>query len=452
VSDHRANPTIALVGRPNVGKSTLFNRLIGGRTAIVASTPGVTRDRREGEWKVGEKLVRVIDTGGLSFEKEAAFSAEIEEQVAFGIEEADTVWLVVDGESGVNPYDQELSRWLKSKNKRVVAIVNKIDNHLRRAGLGDFYSLAVDAVMPVSAMHGTGIDDAIKDALDNLPQYSDIELEDDSEQDLPIRIAFLGKPNVGKSSLVNKILGESRMIVSNVAGTTREAIELPLERKGVKFRLIDTAGIRRKSRTKEHLEKVSALNAINTLRKTDVAVLVLDSLEEVADQDAKVAGYILDAKTAIVIVLNKWDQVPNKNIGKEIELDARDHLRFLPYAHMVRCSAFSGMGLSKLFQEIKIAYKEYTRRVQTADLNRVVQLSVSRQPPPAKGYVPTKVFYGSQIKTKPPTICLFTNHIGEIRDSYTRYMENQFRYHFGFQGTPLIIQWKGRKDSVKKGK
>jgi len=452
---------IALVGRPNVGKSTLFNRLTGGRRALVAPMPGVTRDRREGFTMIGDTEVKIIDTGGLSFDRGTIFSAEIEEQVTVGVRQAGLVWLIVDGVEGLNPYDQSLYRWLLEQQVPVLLIANKVDNHARKALVGEFYSLGVSEVLPISATHGTGIEDALLASAKQLTisniitsknfKEEDVDEDGDGEdEDRPIRIALLGRPNVGKSSLMNNILGEDRMIVSDLAGTTREAIEVIFERKGITYQLVDTAGIRRKSKTKEHLDKVGALNSINALRHIDVAVLVLDSTQPVADQDAKIAGYILEQKRALVIAMNKWDQIGSKQEGRELEEEVRDELKFLPYAPLVKCSAATGFGMGNLFDMVQRAYKQYNRRVQTADLNRVVQLSVMRQPPPAQGYVPTKVFYGSQVRTRPPTFCLFTNHIKEIRDSYTRYMENQFRFHFGFEGTPLTIQWKGRKENAKK--
>ena len=454
--------SIALAGRPNVGKSTLYNRLIGGKKAIVASSPGVTRDRREGATKIGPYNARIIDTGGVSFEKTALFSKEIKHQVMQGVKESDLVWLVMDGSEGLNPYDEELYRWLVQLGKPIMAIANKVDNRDRVHIAGEFYMIGIEHMISISALHGTGIEEALQKSIELLgltaeaspPESFPSETDEGDEHhktepDPVISIAFLGRPNVGKSSLVNRIFGDSRMIVSDIAGTTREAIELPFERKGEKYNLIDTAGIRRKSRTVEHLEKVSALNAINTLRATDIAVLVLDATESIADQDAKIASYILDQKNGIVIALNKWDLIKDKNKKKEIELDVRDKLRFLSYAPIVQCSAVKGSGINKLFEQVRSAHREYSRRIQTADLNRVVQMAVLRQPPPAQGRVPTKVFYGSQIKTTPPTFCLFTNHIKEIKDSYTRYMENQLRHHFGFTGTPLTILWKGRKKNVK---
>ena len=441
-------PTIALVGRPNVGKSTLFNRLTRSRKALVASTPGLTRDRRSEEVRFEGYRFRLVDTGGMSFQGDLEFSGEIAEQVAAGVESADAVWLILDAVEGLNPYDAELYRWLLRGGKPLYVIVNKADNAARREDLADFYALGTGEIHPVSAAHGTGISTALEATAKTL----DIEEPppEEGEGTAAIRIAFMGRPNVGKSSLVNRILGESRMIVSEQAGTTREAVDIPFERQGRVYQLVDTAGIRRRARTKDYLEKIGVLSSLGALRRTDVTVLVLDVAEDIAEQDARIASYVLEQRRGIVVALNKWDRVKGRPAAmKAVESQFQRKLGFLDFAPHVRTSAQSGYGLEQLFKEIHAVHGNFNRRIQTADLNRVVQMAVLRQAPPAQGRVPTKVFYGSQVRERPPTFCLFTNHPKEIRESYTRYMENQFRYHFGLKGTPLNIFWKGRREESR---
>ncbi len=441
-------PIIALVGRPNVGKSTLFNRLAGGRRALVASTPGLTRDRRIEEVGYGRYRFTLMDTGGMAFDHNEPFSEAVAAQVEAGIEGAACVWLVMDAVEGLNPYDVELHRWVRRTHKPVLIIVNKADNPARGAEAAEFYSLGAGTVLPISATHGTGIEAALEATAEEVPEIiAGDEEEPEESGSRPIRIAFVGRPNVGKSSLVNRLLGDARMIVSEQPGTTREAVDIPFSMGGSEYLLIDTAGIRRRAKTKEYLEKIGVLSSLGALRRTDVAVLVVDAADPISEQDARIANYIIDERRGVVLALNKWDQVgENARLKGRCEDGLSYKLGFLGFAPQVRTSALDGSGMEPLFRAINTVYESYSRRIQTADLNRVLQMSVLRQPPPARGRMPTKVFYGSQIRERPPSFCLFTNHPEEIRDSYTRYMENQFRYHFGLKGTPINIQWRGRRE------
>ena len=445
--------TIALVGRPNVGKSTLFNRLTRSRKALVAATPGLTRDRRVETVSFEGYGFRLVDTGGMGFSPEADFAGEIEEQVAAGVGEADAVWLILDAVDGLNPYDKDLYLWLLRGDKPVFVLVNKADNKGRQDNLGEFYALGTDRVTAISAVHGTGISAALEATAQVIPIEGLNETDEEELQGGPIRIAFLGRPNVGKSSLVNQILGDARMIVSEQAGTTRESVDMPFERDGRDYLLVDTAGIRRRAKTKDYLEKIGVLSSLDAMRRTDVTVLVIDAAEEIAEQDARIASYVLEQRRGLVVTLNKWDRVGGKRQRVDaVEAQFNRKLGFLNFAPLVQTSAQTGQGLDKLFKEIRAVYQNYNRRIQTADFNRVLQMCVLRQAPPAQGRVPTKIFYGSQIRERPPTFCLFTNHPKEIRESYTRYLENQFRYHFGLKGTPVNIFWKGRRDEPKTGR
>lgn len=444
---------IALVGRPNVGKSTLFNRLTRSRKALVAATPGLTRDRRIEEVSFEGYRFRLADTGGMAFNREADYSGEIADQVATGVSGADAVWLILDAAEGLNPYDKDLYLWLLRTSKPIVVVINKADNRARMNDLSEFYALGADRISAISAVHGTGIGDVLQSTAETVPGIRETEPQGEDEYEAAIRIAFLGRPNVGKSSLINRILGDARMIVSEQAGTTREAVDTPFRIEGRSYLLVDTAGIRRRAKTKDYLEKIGVLSSLGALRRTDVTVLVVDAGEDIAEQDARIASYVLEQRRGLVVVLNKWDKIlGNKAKENAVEAQFDRKLKFLDFAPKVHMSAETGYGVGQLFKEIRAVYGNYNRRIQTADLNRVVQMSVLRQAPPAQGRVPTKVFYGSQIRERPPTFCLFTNHPKEIRESYTRFMEKQFRYHFGLKGTPLNILWKGRREESKGGR
>ena len=440
-------PRVALVGRTNVGKSTLFNRLVGGRRALVAPTPGLTRDRREGTVRRDGVSFVLVDTGGLEFGSNAPFSQEIAQQVGVAIQGSDAIWLVLDGADGVSPLDLELHRWLIRQGKPMLAIVNKIDNARRGGEMVEFYALGVEALYPVSAIHGSGIADLLGATEAVLPAIGSLGADRAGliGNQEPIRVALVGKPNVGKSSLVNAILGEARMIVSEVAGTTREPVDVAIERAGRRYSLIDTAGIRRRARTHDPIEKISALTAIGSLERCEVAVLVLDAEQGVADQDAKIASYIVAHKRAAVVALNKWDRLADDCLrGREMMLDVQHRLSFLDYAPIVRVSAVHGEGIQQLFHEVQRAHTQFTREIQTADLNRVVEISTRHQAPPMVGRSATRVYYGTQIKARPPTFRFFTNHRERVEGGYTRFLVNQIRYHFGMQGTPIEIVWSGK--------
>ena len=440
-------PAIALVGRTNVGKSTLFNRLTHGRKALVAASPGLTRDRREGRVIWGGRRYRVIDTGGMGFDRGAEFATEIAEQVQKAVADADAVWLVVDGVEGLNPLDQQLAEWLRPTGKAVFTIVNKVDHRRREAQIGDFYALGSRELYSVSAHHGLGIEAALEATAGALPAPKGAgEGGSPASQPPGVRVAIMGKPNVGKSSLVNRVLGEGRMIVSEIAGTTREPVDVPVEVGGERFTLIDTAGLRRRAKTKLALDKIGAATSLGALERADVAVLVIDALEPISEQDAKIAGHIELRRRAVVLALNKWDLVKHDpRRADEIEKDVRHRLRFIPHAALVKLSAAEGEGIEQLFQEVRMAFREFERRIQTADLNRIIGPAVLSHPPPGKGRSATKIHYGTQVGVRPPVFCFFTNHPECMTPAYTRYFTGRLRYHFGLQGTPIAISWRGRE-------
>jgi GTP-binding protein len=438
-------PVLALVGRPNVGKSTLFNRLTRSRNALVAPIPGVTRDRREQVTRFEEFRFRLVDTGGVSFSEESDFSAEIAAQVDTAIRTADIVWLILDGAEGLNPYDAELFRALQKQGKPVVVVANKADSPARLQASAEFYALGSDRVYPISALHGTGVREALAGSAALLSSLRTAEQSAERNDFQAIRVAFVGKPNAGKSSLVNRILGNERQIVSDIAGTTREAVEIPFKMFDQDYVLVDTAGIRRRARTKEYLEKISVLNALTAMDKADVVVVVLDASEPSAEQDARITGYVLEKGRGLVIAMNKWDVVRDSGVNaKDVEADIAHTLRFVEFAPRVRISAVSGEGLERLFKDIAIVGREFAREIQTADLNRVLQVVTRQTPPPAKGKSSSRILYGTQTSTRPPSFRFFANHPESIPDSYTRYMEHQLRYHFGFRGVPVGVEWRGR--------
>jgi GTPase len=440
-------PVIAMVGRPNVGKSTLFNRLTRSRQALVAAQAGTTRDRREGRVEDGPYRFTLVDTGGMGFGMEQPFSAEVEAQIARAAQGADALWVLLDAREGLNPFDAQLQNWVRRQRKPYWLVVNKADNPGRRANLAEFYALGSERLHAVSAAHGLGLDALLEATAAELPALrAPTGGEAPREAGAaPLRVAFLGRPNVGKSSLVNRLLGDARMIVSETAGTTREAVETPFRLGGQDYVLVDTAGIRRRARTTEHLEKIGVLHSLGSLDWVQVAVLVVDAADEVATQDARIASYILEHRRAVVVALNKWDAVRGGEGGaKAVERAARERLRFLEFATFVRTSAVDGSGLEPLFREVQRAGEQYRREIQTADLNRMLQSAVQRSPPPPQGRSATRIPYGTQVGREPPAFRFFTNHPKQIDESYTRYMENQLRHSFGLRGTPLRIEWRGK--------
>ena len=448
-------PVISLVGRPNVGKSTLFNRLTKSRKALVTDIPGTTRDRKEELVRWGDYRFLLVDTGGMGFGDKGVFSEEVENQIEQAIRESDVIWMLVDIKEGWNPFDATLYRHVVKSRKPHLILVNKADNPARVNQMVEFYQLGSDNLIPISATHGTGIEEALEKTATGCPRILDRttpqEPASEDEGPRPVRVVFLGRPNVGKSSLINHITGQSRMIVSSIAGTTREANEIPLSVFGKEYLLVDTAGIRRKARTTEYLEKIGVLQSLGALRRVDVAVLVLDGGEDLSMQDAKIAQYIQDHHRAVVLAVNKWDLALKGHSGrrqkireKEIEDHIRQRFRFIDHASIVRTNALDGTGMRKLFREIDNAAAQFRKRIQTADLNRVVQSAMIRLPPPGRGRSPGKVFYGLQTRSAPPTFKFFTSFPELISESYTRFMQNQIRFHFGFNGSPIRIQWEGK--------
>ncbi|MDL2328350.1 ribosome biogenesis GTPase Der [Desulfosarcina sp. OttesenSCG-928-A07] len=428
-------PVVAIVGRPNVGKSTLFNRMTRSRDAIVDDLPGVTRDRNFGTAKWNDTVFTLVDTGGFAEGDDDAFAPHIRHQVEQAISDSDAVMLVLDGKAGLSPFDADLVRILRNQDKPVFFVVNKIDGEHQEKALPDFYNLGIDALFPVSGEHGYGMGDFLDALTDAFPDTDTEEATD------AIRIAVVGKPNAGKSSLINALLGEDRLVVSEVAGTTRDAIDARITRNGKDYLFIDTAGIRRKSSVSQRLEKFSIIKALRSLDRCQVALIVIDADEGISDQDARVAGYAHDRGCGVIFLLNKWDLVDNRN-GKalsRITEDLRMAAKFLAFAPILTVSATTGMRIQKIFPAVDAVFGQYSVRITTGQLNRVMEQALERTQPPLHKGKRLKFYYATQVSSQPPTFVSFVNFPEAVHFSYQRYLTNQLREAFGLDKTPLRL-------------
>ena len=441
-----AKPLVAIVGRPNVGKSMLFNKLTGHRTSIVEDTPGVTRDRIYGECEWCNRHFSLVDTGGIEPGTENDMLKFMRRQAEIGIELADAIIMVVDVRSGVTAADMDVATMLRKSRKPIALAVNKCDSigHIN-PDVYEFYSLGIGDLFETSAVHGHGTGDLLDWVLENIPE----EDEDDGENEI-ISVAIVGKPNVGKSSLLNQILGEERVIVSNVAGTTRDAIDSYYENETGKYCLIDTAGMRRKSKVDDIIEKYSNMRTISAIERADVCLILVDANEGVTEQDTKIAGLVHEAGKAAIIVVNKWDAVDNKetNTMRDMERDVREGLSYMTYAPVVFLSALTGSRVDKLFPMIQEVYKQNTSRITTGALNSILAEATARVQPPSDKGRRLKIYYMTQASTKPPHFVIFCNDARLFHFSYQRYLENQIREVFGLKGTPvrITIRQKGDKE------
>ncbi len=472
--ERRALPLVAIVGRPNVGKSTLFNRLVGERRSIVGDEPGITRDRIYGQSDWNGHRFSIVDTGGIVPDDDATIPANILKQAAVAIEDAVALLWIVDVRKGATPLDEELARLLRSTGKRVLVAANKADAARLDADAGEFYRFGFDEVFPVSAEQGNGLGDmldALVQSFDALPQKLDgdvesLEGEEGEEEKLgpaprEIRLAIVGRPNVGKSSLLNRLLGEERVIVSPIAGTTRDAVDTLLEASDQAYRIIDTAGIRRKGKTNEMAEKLSVLMAQRSLERADVAIVVVDAVEGVAALDANIAGYAYDAGCSIIIAVNKWDALKNKETGTPaaFERSLRDKMKFLDWAPVVTISALTGQRVENILPLVWRANEARNRRVPTSQLNAFFERAVSQPrggsaPAPVKGGVSRlQVKYMTQAGVRPPKFVVFTaGGKPGLHFSYERYLQNRLREEFDFFATPLRIIERHRRKENKKEK
>ena len=441
-----AKPLVAIVGRPNVGKSMLFNKLTGQRTSIVEDTPGVTRDRIYGECEWCGRTFSLVDTGGIEPDTDSEMLKFMRRQAEIGIELADAIIMVVDVRSGVTAADQDVATMLRKSRKPVCLAVNKCDSiGLVNPDVFEFYSLGIGDLFETSAVHGHGTGDMLDWVLENIP-------EDDSEdeEDDIIKVAIVGKPNVGKSSLLNRILGEERVIVSNVAGTTRDAIDSYFENETGKYCFIDTAGMRRKSKVDDAIEKFSNMRSVAAIERADVCLILIDANEGVTEQDTKIAGLVHEAGKAAIIVVNKWDAVEDKetNTMRDKENDVRHDLAYMTYAPVVFLSALTGSRVDRIFQAIQDVHAQNTSRITTGALNSVLADATARVQPPTDKGRRLKIYYMTQASTKPPHFVIFCNDARLFHFSYQRYLENQIREVFGLQGTPIriTIRQKGDKE------
>ena len=438
-----SKPIVAIVGRPNVGKSTLFNALAGEKISIVKDTPGVTRDRIYADVNWLDKSFTLIDTGGIEPDSRDIILSQMREQAQIAIDTADVIIFITDVRQGLVDSDAKVSDMLRRSGKPVILVVNKVDNFDKFImDTYEFYNLGIGEPVPVSATGKLGIGDM----LEKVVEYFDEDAEDGEEEDIP-KIAVVGKPNVGKSSLINKLIGESRVIVSDIAGTTRDAIDTKVEWKDKEYIFIDTAGLRRKSKIKEELERYSIIRTVTAVERADVVVMMIDATEGVTEQDAKIAGIAHERGKGIIIAVNKWDAIEknDKTIYKFTN-KVREVLSYMPYAEIIFISAETGQRIPKLFETIDMVLENQTLRVQTGVLNEIMTEAVAMQQPPSDKGKRLKLFYITQVAVKPPTFVIFVNDKELMHFSYTRYLENKIRDTFGFKGTSLKFIIRERKE------
>ncbi|MEZ4272513.1 MAG: ribosome biogenesis GTPase Der [Myxococcota bacterium] len=458
-------PLIALVGRPNVGKSTLFNRLVGYEMSIVDNQPGVTRDRIFGTARLDGKAFAFVDTGGFDADSDDPLLDRMREQTQLAIDESDFVLVILDGREGLKPADKDVVQWLRRAGKPFVGVANKLDTPDLDDGANDFYALGIDQVLPLSAAHSRGFEALIDFLCEKVPAPEEEVLETLSQQPIPvdaaepqegsriewrggpIRVAVIGRPNVGKSSLVNRLLGEERLLATDIAGTTRDAIDVEIERQGQQYVFVDTAGIRRKRSIVNRLERFSVMAALRSVHGADVALVMLDSTAMISDQDARVASIAHERGLGIVVIANKWDLIENPEwrdgFPKAVQVD----LPFLDYAPFIRTSAKTGRNVEKIFASIDDAQRSRHRRIATGELNRFFRDVVERHPPPIHQGKRAKLYYVAQPLVRPPTFMFTASRADHVPQSYARFLRNQLRERFDFTGSPLWLKFKPRGKS-----
>ena len=441
-------PIVAIIGRPNVGKSTFVNRLAGARHSIVDDAPGVTRDRKYFDVQWLDKVFTVIDTGGIVPSDEEDIPVNIFAQAKIACEEADKIIFMTDGKDGVTPIDEDIANILRRSDKPIYLAVNKIDSIDRNAYAAQFYSLSLGEPYPISALHGSG---GVGDLLDAVTADFETPAEEEDVENRPIRIAIVGKPNAGKSSIVNALLGKDRCIVSDVSGTTRDTIDSVVRYEKEDFILVDTAGIRKKAKVDWGVEKFAVTRAIKAIRDCDVAILVIDATDGMTDQDKKIASIVIEAGKGMIVAINKWDLVENKQSStinkfeKEIEQDAP----FLHYVPKIFISAVTKQRLVSIYKEAKKVWEQCTKRVSTSVLNKVIADAYAMVPPDTVKNKRLKIYYTTQVKVAPPSFALFVNKEDLLKDSYKRYIENRMREAFGFFGTPIRLSVREKGDKEK---
>lgn len=437
-------PIVAIIGRPNVGKSTLFNALAGDRISIVKDTPGVTRDRIYADVKWLNTQFTLIDTGGIEPDNKNLMFAYMRQQAQIAIDTADVIIFLTDARQGLVDADAQVADMLRRSHKPIVLVVNKVDNFQKQMpDVYEFYNLGIGDPIPISASSKLGFGEMLDEVVKHFKTTYDAEEDDDRP-----RIAIIGKPNVGKSSIINKLLGENRVIVSDIAGTTRDAIDTTVKRDNKEYILTDTAGLRRKSKIKEDIERYSIIRTVSAVERSDVAVLVIDATEGVTEQDAKIAGIAHDRGKGIIIAVNKWDLIEkDSNTVKKYTADIKEILSFIPYAETVFISAKTGQRLNKLFDVIEKVIQNQNLRIPTGVLNEILAEATALQQPPSDKGKPLKIYYMTQVAVKPPTFVLFVNDKTLMHFSYLRYIENKIREAFGFAGTSLKFFVRERKEN-----
>jgi GTP-binding protein len=436
-------PVIALVGRPNVGKSTLFNRITKSRDAIVADFAGLTRDRHYGDAKLGNREFIVVDTGGFEPEKPTGVVAQMARQTKQAVAEADAVIFVVDVRGGLSAQDHDIARYLRTQRKKVFLAANKAEGMVESPLLGEFHELGIGDPHPISSAHGQGIRSLLEAALEGFAE--DPEAEDTPEADKPIRLAVAGRPNVGKSTLINAWLGEERLVAFDQPGTTRDAIHVPFERDGRKFELIDTAGLRRKGKVFEAIEKFSVVKTLQAIADANVVLLLIDATQGVSDQDAHIAGYILESGRAVVIAVNKWDATDDYQ-RQTLQRSIETRLGFLKFAPVLQISAIKRTGLSAVWKAILAAHASATVKMPTPVLTRLLIEAVEHQAPRRDGNFRPKMRYAHQGGMNPPLVVIHGNSLDHITDTYKRFLEGRFREHFKLSGTPMRIEFRSGKN------
>ncbi|WP_372994682.1 ribosome biogenesis GTPase Der [Lutispora sp.] len=435
-----AKPVVAIVGRPNVGKSTLFNKIAGKRISIVEDVPGVTRDRiyAEAEW-LGRTFI-MIDTGGLEPYSQDIIMQQMVRQAEIAIETANVIIFVVDGQEGITATDQEVANMLRKTSKKVILACNKIDSPKYKDNIYEFYNLGIGEPIGISAGQALGIGDLLDEVISGFPHEDEEEYDD-----LTIKVALVGRPNVGKSSIINKILGEDRVIVSNIPGTTRDAIDTPFEADGQKYVLIDTAGMRKKGRINEAIERYSVIRSLTAIERSDVCILVIDGETGVTEQDSKIAGYMHEQGRGAIIVVNKWDLVEkdDKTMNRYKD-DIMKELSFMNYAPIMFVSALTGKRIPKILEMVNYISNQHAMRIQTGLLNDVINEAVLMNQPAVSGGRRLNILYATQVSVKPPTFAIFVNDPELMHFSYERYLENQIRKSFDFQGTPIRFLIRGK--------
>ncbi|MGZ3604150.1 MAG: ribosome biogenesis GTPase Der [Thermodesulfobacteriota bacterium] len=436
-------PIVAIVGRPNVGKSTLFNRVSGGKKAIVWDEPGVTRDRNYSDVEWGESAFTLIDTGGFEPASKDRIFAQMREQCQLAMDEADVILFMMDGKEGLTPSDREIVDILRKLNKPVFYIVNKIDGPKHEERILEFYGLGMESIYSISAEHGYGVNGLMEEVIKTFPDLAEEKWDKDAT-----KVAVIGRPNVGKSSLINRLLGYKRVLVDEVPGTTRDAIDTRFEKDGRRYVLIDTAGIRRKSRISLRLEKYSIVEALRTIDRSDVALLLIDSKEGVTDQDARIGGFIHEKGKGCILIVNKWDLVEkDSQTIVRYEREVRENLKYLSYAPILFISALTGQRVGKVLDMVEDVSAQARKRIPTGQLNRYFGKWVEEFPPPLRRNRIVKMNYITQVSVSPPTFVIYTNIQGSVHFSYERYLTNKMREAFGFEGVSvrLLFRKKGRK-------